>query len=566
MDDLKAFSDASPSSPPSRSQHSEHAKALDSPFLGRSGELWALVSKKDAIFLPRHFLAVIDNLIKNPNITSSCVFRADVYYDSSKQAPMFDNTSGQETFDHAIKHLKKEYRPQAFMLDGYNHNRTIVRKMIPRNPSLDAALLQTCHFFSRFVQLTKHDSGNSTQEDHIFVMIPHVSDVSSIPFYHPKVRGLAIRYLYNPSTAAGNLFVYYNFFASHQLDHRLERTALNLLNIVHKHSTGQASGYTKRVHHDQIIPQPRFQDTYTRLKIKYAKQLIGNWAEETDPTKHVFEDLGIAAFLIELWRDMYPVGCEFPGFVDIGCGNGILVNILIQEGYRGWGLEARPRKSWGRFPLEVRDCLSARILAPSVLKIAPGTESDTGAFHSGQFPEGTFIVSNHADELTPWTPLIAFLNFAPFIAIPCCSHNLAGARCRFNTRSERGLDSIDATDRPTFESTCTVEDGPGPKSGSLARAKGAAKQPSAYQSLTNYVVSLAKELGFDTQKEMLRIPSTRNAAIVGKVSDHGMQQADAQARLAYVNDIVHREVGEMDQVVKDWLSNAEKLARRPSEH
>ena len=83
------------------------------------------------------------------------------------------------------------------------------------------------------------------------------------------------------------------------------REALKLLQTVHKHGQGQLAGYEKRVHLDQIIPQKRYQDTYARLKAKYGRKLSEAWVEVTDPGKHVFEDLGIAAFLLELWEDMY---------------------------------------------------------------------------------------------------------------------------------------------------------------------------------------------------------------------------------------------------------------------
>jgi tRNASer (uridine44-2'-O)-methyltransferase len=481
---------------------------------------------------------------------------------------------GHESFDEATKHLKEEYRPQKFTLKGYGLARTLVRKMIPRNPTLDAALAQTCHFFSRTAKSYINDASNDAEEDHILVMIPHVTDVFSIPFYHPKVRSLALRYLYMPSASKGTLSIYFNLFPSHSLDTRLERTALNLLTIIHKHATGQASGYTKRVHHDQILPQNRFQDTYTRLKLKYAKALIANWAEQTDPTKHVFEDLGIAAFLIELWKDMYPETGGFPGFVDIGCGNGVLGNILLQEGYCGWGFDARARKSWATFPASVQKSLSAKILVPSVVNgfLSSSSSSAAAAFHDGIFPPGTFIISNHADELTPWTPLLAYLNRSPFIAIPCCSHNLAGARCRYNVR-EKEANCVHDTAEPTVEARVSAQDGPGPSSGSLARPKNLPKQPSAYQSLTTYVSNLAEELGFNVQKEMLRIPSTRNAAIVGRWveqvrGDYSNSAEnsldDIESRLSHVAGIVHREVGDISKVAKDWLSQAEKVSKGTS--
>lgn len=54
--------------------------------------------------------------------------------------------------------------------------------------------------------------------------------------------------------------------------------------------------------------------------------MLHSWRESTDATKHVFEDVAIAAWLILLWRDMYAdCGGRPPGgFVDVGCGNGLL--------------------------------------------------------------------------------------------------------------------------------------------------------------------------------------------------------------------------------------------------
>ena len=61
---------------------------------------------------------------------------------------------------------------------------------------------------------------------------------------------------------------------------------------------------------------------------------MNNWGESTDPRKHVFEDIAIAAFIIEYWKlnSFEPEKFEFR---DLGCGNGLLVHILILEGYKG---------------------------------------------------------------------------------------------------------------------------------------------------------------------------------------------------------------------------------------
>lgn len=98
------------------------------------------------------------------------------------------------------------------------------------------------------------------------------------------------------------------------------------------------------MNHDLVVPKIAFQNRYITLKKKYSSNLVNLWCESTDPKKHVFEDLAIAAFLIELWTVKYKSREDFE-FRDLGCGNGLLVYILNMEGYSGKGIDARSRKS-----------------------------------------------------------------------------------------------------------------------------------------------------------------------------------------------------------------------------
>jgi tRNASer (uridine44-2'-O)-methyltransferase len=520
-------------------------------------EIWASVLSTPCGFEPVHFHQVMENLIKNPNITSSFLFRADIFYDSINDVTInAENTD--ESFSTFTRHMKVEYKPIKVSVPGYEHQRTYVRQMIPRNPRVDKPLVQTCHLY--------HTNDQDEVEKNVVLMIPHISNPEVMPFYHPSVRALAITHEWTPKTKLGTLSIHYCLFPETELDNRLQRTALNLLKIVHKHATGQQGGYTKRVHHDLIVPQIPFQNTYTRLKSTYAKALINDWVEQTDPTKHVFEDLGIAAFLIELWKDMYSFpdstkgeGNEnikplFPGFVDIGCGNGVLTSVLMQEGYKGWGFDARKRMTWATSPVAVSTNLKEMLLVPEVLQSnaiedepRPLDGTEATPFHNGVFSSGTFIISNHADELTPWTPLLAYLSDSPFLAIPCCSHNLAGARCRFNNTPTSGQD--------------TAITGPGPAKGSLARPKNNGKQPSAYQGLTAYVANLSEELGFAVEKEMLRIPSTRNAAILGRMKENeGGEHIGMEEKEMKVKQVLQREVGIAAVVGMQWVQRARKIA------
>ena len=460
------------------------------------------------------------NLVRNPNINSNHLFRADIVLDS----PFTEYFNAQSTVAPKITHFK-----------GFCLKTIMIRTMIPRNILVDKPLDQTCLFY---------EQEKEAQIRSLVIYLPHVSSVEETPFYHPAVRGIGFLHSYNQKAQAGAVSIHYSFYDSQPRTLKLERTAQHLLAVLHKHGQGLANGYVKRVQHDVVLPQATVQNTYARLKAKHARTLIQGWVETTDPGKHVFEDLGIAAFLIELWASMYKDN-EFPGFVDIGCGNGLLVHILLEEGYSGWGFDARRRKSWETYSRKAQDNLKEMVLIPSVvkrdqaskdlpqMKIAtitddfpgdgeqgtddnqdtngistnvisatnylsisdpptkaiqhgspahPPSSRDVGEIgvQNGRYPAGTFIISNHADELTPWTPILATLSECPFMMIPCCSHALSGARFR----------------------------APPPKD--------APATTSAFASLVGWVSKLAKDCGWEVETEMLRIPSTRNTALIGR--------------------------------------------------
>lgn len=558
---------------------------------------WITMLESLCSFPPDAFNFVMLNLIKNPNITSSHLFRADVFYDSTIGAEDDLPPSGHGVSRNGLaKHLKHELRPRRFALPGWSLDRTFVRQLVPRNPRLDRPLVQTCHFLSR-------QTPDEAFSELMVVYLPHIDSPDAMPYYHPAVSQLAFHHRWQASAAAsptashtppGSVSLSYHPFPDTALSPKLQRTALRLLQTVHKHGQGRLAGYQKRVRLDRVIPQPRYQDTYARLKAKYGRALADAWVEVTDPVKHVFEDIGIAAFLIELWATMYRsptdgqrdedvvAGAEekvdgssedelppFPGFVDIGCGNGVLAYILLAEGYPGEGFDARRRKTWSIFPPEVQARLQQRLLVPEVLlkhsrRSRAGSDrcddrcddhetegindamhdsSHTSILHNGVFPPGTFIISNHADELTAWTPLLAYANAGAFIAIPCCSHDLAGARFRAPatvksarpvSRTARNAPTNDH-DRappdvpPRINGTNTSTAAPEPaghqrdlrlaqaaETGSLQRTLVHKKMASAYATLCAYVAALAGAVGFEPEPEVLRIPSTRNQSIIGR--------------------------------------------------
>lgn len=422
------------------------------------------------------------NFIKNPNINSNHLFRADI----SLEEPFVEDF-----------HSHSEIPPRITEIKDYQLKTIMVRTMIPRNMLVDKPLDQTCLFHEHTT-----DGGEVRS---LVTYLPHISSPIESPFYHPAVRGIGFLHTYRPEAQDSSVSIHYSFFHSEPRSAKLERTAQHLLAVLHKHGQGLEAGYVKRVNHDVILPQQTVQNTYARLKAKYAKILINSWVESTDPGKHVFEDLNIAAFLIELWAEMYKNN-EFPGFVDIGCGNGLLVHILIEEGYSGWGFDARRRKSWAIHSLKAQENLKELVLIPSILQTDQSTastvpqlelgepetaasaaddaadprETSKAGIHNGGFPKGTFIISNHADELTAWTPVLANLSESPFMMIPCCSHALCGSRFR------------------------------------ASPPKGTTTKISAYAALVLWVSKIASECGWEVEKEMLRIPSTRNTALIGR--------------------------------------------------
>ncbi|OTB04714.1 hypothetical protein M426DRAFT_261670 [Hypoxylon sp. CI-4A] len=457
-----------------------------------SGTGWIPLYWKNCKFDSQIFFKVMMNLIRNPNVNSSWLFRADILLEQ-------ENPTKEMMVDPSI------VQPIFLSFKSMHLDKVLVRKLIPRNTLRDQPLDQTC--------LIYHGNASGNVERSMVVYKPHVSSSVDMPFYHPKVQGIAFLHEWHAENDEGTVSIHYHYFDEEEAaaeeedrDPKCVRTAFHLLSALHKHGEGTKAGYVKKVHHDRIVPQLAMQTTYARLKEKYARRLIESWAEVTDPSKHVFEDLGIAAFLIELWADMYR-DTPFPGFVDIGCGNGLLVHILQEEGYSGWGFDARERKSWENYSKIISEepvlkkSLRQHVLLPSIVS-RPSNLDDKGGIdsdniiHDGLFPQGTFIISNHADELTPWTPILATISDCPFIMIPCCSHDLTGARFR----------------------------APAPKNQN--------KSPSQYSSLVEWVIKIGADCGWEIEKEMLRIPSTRNTGLIGRKRICSSSSVDIQEIVA----------------------------------
>jgi tRNASer (uridine44-2'-O)-methyltransferase len=272
-----------------------------------------------------------------------------------------------------------------------------------------------------------------------------------------------------------------------------------LLETISKHGWGKVIGYKKRVIHDTVIDRSEYQDLYLVMRERFKGE-VSTWQESTDAQKHVFEDIGIATFLMLLWKHHYPLRVEtlqicddnqpwhsWPrppqGFRDLGCGNGLLVHILISNGYDGLGIDVRERKSWSHYPAATRERLHVYSLDP------------TGYLDPEILPSGAFMIGNHADELTPWLPIISILTTSDFLSIPCCAWDLDR---KFERRK---VVSMSPEDKELEER--------------LAVGSSVEGQKSAYAGYVLWLAQQAREYEFRVQSEALRIPSTRNWALIG---------------------------------------------------
>lgn len=222
-----------------------------------------------------------------------------------------------------------------------------------------------------------------------------------------------------------------------------------------------------------LVPVERYTLLYNRLKEKYGTGMVNAWPENTDPAKFVYEDVAIATYLLLLWeKERLERGTrELQSFVDLGCGNGLLVYILSSEGHRGTGIDLRKRKIWDLFPESTR--LQVGTIVPS---------SDT------LFPDVDWIIGNHSDELTPWIPVIAARSSyeCRFFLLPCCAYEFDGSKYRRRNAAE-----------------------------------------SQYSEYMAYVRSVCEGCGFLTLADRLRIPSTKRTCFVGWKRTYARENAAA---------------------------------------
>lgn len=205
-------------------------------------------------------------------------------------------------------------------------------------------------------------------------------------------------------------------------------------------------------------------------------------------SQYVYEELAIAAYLLALFERERTGGQPKQSFIDLGCGNGFLSYLLMEEGHPGKGIDLQKRGIWDMYPERVSQNLERLSIDPE------------------QFAcnDVDWIIGNHSDELTPWIPAIAARSQTvrstddsrlpsdvvrpKFFVLPCCFYDFDGRKFAFgNTRR-----------------TLAVRD------------SGEGK----YLQYLKYIERICMAFGFCVhdivERENLRIPSTKNIALLGR--------------------------------------------------
>ncbi|KAM4536522.1 putative tRNA (uracil-O(2)-)-methyltransferase [Odontesthes bonariensis] len=229
-----------------------------------------------------------------------------------------------------------------------------------------------------------------------------------------------------------------------------------------------------------LLPVEKYSLMYQQLKEKY-KAMVKVWPEVTDPEKFVYEDVAIATYLLVLWAEERAEKSltDRQSFVDLGCGNGLLVHILTNEGHPGKGIDVRRRRIWDMYGPQT--VLEEKAITPSESFLFPGTD---------------WLIGNHSDELTPWIPVIAARSSysCRFFVLPCCFFDFFGKYQRRQCKK------------------------------------------SQYKEYIDFIAEVSRVCGFNTEEDCLRIPSTKRVCLVGKSRTYKLSDEDEseQQRARYI--------------------------------
>ncbi|KAF9359901.1 tRNA methyltransferase 44 [Mortierella sp. AD094] len=277
-----------------------------------------------------------------------------------------------------------------------------------------------------------------------------------------------------------------------------------LFKKLYKWGVNTTKGFTKsRVQHDVMVPKELYLATYARLKDKHAQRWVQSWPEKTDPRKFVFEDVAIASWLVALWELERTRNRESSG------GQQTKKQTFVDLGC-GNGLLTHILNQEGHEGKGI-DIVSRKVW--EVYGSTTRLEAQTIIPNETTFDSVDWIIGNHADELAPWIPIIA-------------------------------MRSKPLTSRYQF-----------PKGAPEGKYK-------AYQ---DYICSVINTCGYSLETEILRIPSTKNVALVGMTFTKENGQDQKQRRCEEkVDDLVRRSgmfVARVSDKEKQALQKSKQAAK-----
>ncbi|KAG8006149.1 putative tRNA (uracil-O(2)-)-methyltransferase [Nibea albiflora] len=196
-----------------------------------------------------------------------------------------------------------------------------------------------------------------------------------------------------------------------------------------------------------LLPVEKYSVMYQQLKEKY-KAMVKVWPEVTDPEKFVYEDVAIATYLLVLWAEERAEKnlTARQSFVDLGCGNGLLVHILTNEGHPGKGIDVRKRKIWDMY-------------GPQTLL------EFTSVCFPRRPPDGNVEPQSENSDVTTDDDLSSYA--CRYFVLPCCFFDFYGKYQRRQCKK------------------------------------------SQYKEYIDFIAEVSQFSGFNTEEDCLRIPSTK---------------------------------------------------------
>ncbi|KAJ1920491.1 tRNA(Ser) Um(44) 2'-O-methyltransferase [Tieghemiomyces parasiticus] len=403
----------------------------------------------------------------------------------------------------------------------------VVRKLLPKRAAKDAVITET-------VEVWQY--GNEEWRVHFTPdLATFDGDLAKLPFYYPKFASYA--YVYRRLTAEQKEAAQSEFESEESeeipppqgrlsVEFQLLRPDVGLFTLTAKERSSwptiltklakwcisELTGYQKTTRYDILVDHDRYRTIRAALKARYAAPWIAQWPEKTDASKFIPEDISIAAWLLGIWQAEPTTNPFRHKYVDFGCGNGFLVHLLACEGIAGYGIDQSERKVWGYYA--TADAIDSPVRYTTDLR------AETLVPVDARYPDVEWFIGNHADELIPWIPIMAARSRydAKIVLIPCCPFELSGAKFVAPKRRGEGGDS-----------------GAG---GTTAVANPGVTR---FQAYVEYIKEIMAVCGFEVEHETLRIPSTKDIALVGRRRTFARDDHEAEQKVLQA----------IDQLVKD---------------